>query len=148
MKGKCRFRECKIEVSVYMVIYPQFVLILICRYSVFLTDFLHSIQSACLYVHALFILQTHEEAITELMASIPQLSYRQLPLRLYQVTSKFRDEIRPRFGLLRGKEFVMKDLYTFDVSADAATETYKTVSKAYENIFRRIGIQYVRGKAV
>ncbi|GFG39525.1 hypothetical protein Cfor_00955 [Coptotermes formosanus] len=69
---------------------------------------------------------THEEAITELMASIPQLSYRQLPLRLYQVTSKFRDEIRPRFGLLRGKEFVMKDLYTFDVSADAATETYKT----------------------
>lgn len=82
------------------------------------------------------------------MASIPQLSYRHFPLRLYQVTNKFRDEIRPRFGLLRGKEFMMKDLYTFDVSADAAIETYNAVSKAYENIFRRIGIQYLRGKAV
>lgn len=98
------------------------------------------------YVQAVFTLQTHEEVITELIASIPQLSFRQLPLRLYQVTSKFRDEMRPRFGLLRGKEFVMKDLYTFDVSAEAATETYKAVSEAYENIFRRIGIQYLRGR--
>jgi prolyl-tRNA synthetase len=92
------------------------------------------------------MLQTHEEAVTELMALIPQLSYRQLPLLLYQVNSKFRDEMRPRFGLLRGKEFIMKDLYTFDMSAEAANETYKTVSKAYENIFRRIGIQYFKGE--
>jgi prolyl-tRNA synthetase len=90
--------------------------------------------------------QTHEEAVTELMASVPQLSYRQLPLRLYQITNKFRDEIRPRFGLLRGKEFIMKDLYTFDASAEAASETYEAVSEAYENIFRRIGIQYLRGE--
>ncbi|PNF23894.1 putative proline--tRNA ligase, mitochondrial [Cryptotermes secundus] len=91
---------------------------------------------------------THEEAVTELMASIPQLSYRQLPLLLYQVTSKFRDEMRPRFGLLRGREFIMKDLYTFDTSAEAASETYKAVSKAYDNIFRRIGIQYFKVSAV
>lgn len=119
-----------------------------CRYFILLADPVHSNQSACLYIHAMFILQTHEEAVTELIASVPQLSYRQFPLRLYQITSKFRDEIRPRFGLLRGKEFIMKDLYTFDVSADAASETYQAVSKAYENIFRRIGIQYLRGKAV
>jgi len=119
-----------------------------CRFFILLADSLHAIQSACLYIHAVFILQTHEEAVTELIASVPQLSYRQFPLRLYQITNKFRDEIRPRFGLLRGKEFVMKDLYTFDVSAHAASETYQAVSKAYENIFRRIGIQYLRGKAV
>ncbi|XP_069682738.1 probable proline--tRNA ligase, mitochondrial isoform X2 [Periplaneta americana] len=95
--------------------------------------------------HKEFVLSpTHEEAVTELMASIPELSYRQLPLRLYQVTSKFRDEKRPRFGLLRGKEFVMKDLYTFDVSVEAATETYEAVNNAYTNIFRRIGVKYLK----
>lgn len=81
------------------------------------------------------------------MASVPQLSYRQLPLRLFQVSNKFRDEMRPRFGLLRGKEFLMKDLYTFDVSAEAANETYKAVSEAYGNIFRRLGVRYLRGEA-
>ncbi|XP_021936027.1 probable proline--tRNA ligase, mitochondrial isoform X2 [Zootermopsis nevadensis] len=90
---------------------------------------------------------THEEAVTDLIASVPQLSYRQFPLRLYQVSNKFRDEMRPRFGLLRGKEFIMKDLYTFDVSQEAASETYKAVSEAYENIFRRIGIRYLRVSA-
>jgi prolyl-tRNA synthetase len=53
--------------------------------------------------------------------------------------------MRPRFGLLRGKEFIMKDLYTFDISAEAASETYNTVNRAYEKIFRRIGIQYFKG---
>jgi prolyl-tRNA synthetase len=55
--------------------------------------------------------------------------------------------MRPRFGLLRGKEFLMKDLYTFDVSAEAANETYKAVSEAYGNIFRRLGVRYLRGEA-
>lgn len=99
------------------------------------------------YTPTVLILQTHEEAVTDLIASVPQLSYRQFPLRLYQVSNKFRDEMRPRFGLLRGKEFIMKDLYTFDVSQEAASETYKAVSEAYENIFRRIGIRYLRGEA-
>uniref|UniRef100_A0A8C8GWB6 proline--tRNA ligase n=1 Tax=Oncorhynchus tshawytscha TaxID=74940 RepID=A0A8C8GWB6_ONCTS len=61
---------------------------------------------------------THEEAVTELLASQGTLSYRQLPLMLYQMTRKFRDEPKPRFGLLRGREFYMKDMYTFDVQAD------------------------------
>ena len=80
------------------------------------------------------------------MASISKPSYRQLPLMLYQITSKFRDEMRPRFGLLRGKEFVMKDLYAFDATVEAATKTYETVTRAYESIFNKIGINYVRGE--
>nr|CAD7567633.1 unnamed protein product [Timema californicum] len=87
---------------------------------------------------------THEEAITELIASSPQLSHRSLPLRLYQVTSKFRDEMKPRSGLLRGKEFLMKDLYTFDTTLQAAEETYNAVCNAYDNIFRRIEVGYVK----
>ncbi|XP_067008229.1 probable proline--tRNA ligase, mitochondrial [Anabrus simplex] len=87
---------------------------------------------------------THEEAVTELLASVTQLSYRQLPVRLYQVTSKFRDEMKPRFGLLRGKEFYMKDLYTFDTSEEKARETYEVVSTTYNSIFKRIGVRYVR----
>ncbi|KAJ9600419.1 hypothetical protein L9F63_009275, partial [Diploptera punctata] len=87
---------------------------------------------------------THEEAITELVATISKLSYRQLPLKLYQITSKFRDEMRPRFGLLRGKEFIMKDLYSFDATIEGATETYKIVSTAYESILNKIGIKHIR----
>nr|CAD7438110.1 unnamed protein product [Timema bartmani] len=87
---------------------------------------------------------THEEAITELIASSPQMSHRSLPLRLYQVTNKFRDEMKPRSGLLRGKEFLMKDLYTFDTTPQAAEETYNAVCNAYDNIFRRIGVGYVK----
>ncbi|KFZ61700.1 hypothetical protein N321_11197, partial [Antrostomus carolinensis] len=63
---------------------------------------------------------THEEAVTELVGAQSNLSYKQLPLRLYQVTRKFRDEPKPRFGLLRSREFYMKDMYTFDASAEAA----------------------------
>ena len=55
--------------------------------------------------------------------------------------------MRPRFGLLRGKEFIMKDLYAFDATVEAATETYKIMSTAYENIFKKIGINYVRGNS-
>ncbi|KAK7873022.1 hypothetical protein R5R35_000320 [Gryllus longicercus] len=87
---------------------------------------------------------THEEAVTDLLGSISQLSYRQLPLRLYQITNKFRDEMKPRFGLMRAKEFLMKDLYTFDTSLENAKETYEAVTASYKTIFNRIGVKYVR----
>ncbi|KAM8999788.1 probable proline--tRNA ligase, mitochondrial [Sarcophilus harrisii] len=90
---------------------------------------------------------THEEAITSLMASQKTLSYRQLPHLLYQVTRKFRDEPRPRFGLLRGREFYMKDMYTFDCSAEAAHQTYDLVCDAYGRLFDRLGLRFVRVQA-
>jgi len=84
---------------------------------------------------------THEEAITSLVAGELR-SYRQLPLNLYQIQTKFRDEIRPRFGLMRGREFIMKDAYSFDVSEEKAMETYRQMEKAYRRIFDRCGLQY------
>ncbi|XP_023648586.2 probable proline--tRNA ligase, mitochondrial [Paramormyrops kingsleyae] len=90
---------------------------------------------------------THEEAVTELVASQGTLSYRQLPLLLYQVTRKFRDEPKPRFGLLRGREFYMKDMYSFDTSEEAAHQTYKAVCQAYDRLFRRLGLPYVMVQA-
>ncbi|CAG8527983.1 14724_t:CDS:2 [Cetraspora pellucida] len=89
---------------------------------------------------------THEEEITQLIAS-DVFSYRQLPLRLYQTGKKFRDEMRPRAGLLRGREFIMKDLYTFDVTEEAALKTYEEVNEAYKKIFTRIGLPFVIAEA-
>nr|XP_032826823.1 probable proline--tRNA ligase, mitochondrial [Petromyzon marinus] len=83
---------------------------------------------------------THEEAVTRLLAAQGVASYRQLPLRLYQVTQKFRDEPRPCHGLLRGREFLMKDLYTFDVSERAARQTYGEVFASYRRVFARLGL--------
>lgn len=85
---------------------------------------------------------THEEEITALVANMVH-SYKDLPLRLYQIGRKYRDERRPRQGLLRAKEFVMKDLYTFDVSADAALATYEQVRRAYNNMFDELKIPYL-----
>lgn len=65
---------------------------------------------------------------------------------LYQITSKFRDEMKPRFGLIRGREFLMKDLYSFDVDEQSALETYGKVCQAYEEIFKRIGVNFIKGK--
>ncbi|XP_006005555.1 probable proline--tRNA ligase, mitochondrial [Latimeria chalumnae] len=90
---------------------------------------------------------THEEAITDLIASQGNLSYRQLPLLVYQITRKFRDEPKPRFGLLRGREFYMKDMYTFDVSEEAAQQTYSTVCDAYCSLFNRLGLRFVKVQA-
>ncbi|XP_036825231.1 probable proline--tRNA ligase, mitochondrial [Oncorhynchus mykiss] len=87
---------------------------------------------------------THEEAVTELLASQGTLSYRQLPLLLYQITRKFRDEPKPRFGLLRGREFYMKDMYTFDMSEEAAYRTYESVCQAYTRLFSRLGLCIVQ----
>lgn len=84
---------------------------------------------------------THEEVITDI-ARKELHSYRDLPINLYQIQTKFRDEIRPRFGLMRGREFVMKDAYSFDVSDEAASVSYKKMHEAYKNIFRRCGLEF------
>ncbi|KAM9239014.1 putative proline--tRNA ligase, mitochondrial [Leptosomus discolor] len=90
---------------------------------------------------------THEEAVTELVAAQSNLTYKQLPLRLYQVTRKFRDEPKPRFGLLRSREFYMKDMYTFDASEEAARQTYDLVCNAYRSLFERLGLPFVKVQA-
>ncbi|RCI11444.1 hypothetical protein L249_7338 [Ophiocordyceps polyrhachis-furcata BCC 54312] len=83
---------------------------------------------------SLMLSPTHEEEITKLVSKTLH-SYRGLPLRLYQMTRKYRDEMRPRRGLTRSREFIMKDLYTFDISPQAAIKTYHEVSKAYRAFF-------------
>ncbi|XP_028902371.1 probable proline--tRNA ligase, mitochondrial [Ornithorhynchus anatinus] len=97
--------------------------------------------------HELCLGPTHEEVVTALVASRGGLSSRQLPLLLYQVTRKFRDEPKPRFGLLRAREFYMKDLYSFDASPAAARRTYKLVGAAYGRLFERLGLPVVRVQA-
>ncbi|CAK8713771.1 Proline--tRNA ligase [Candidatus Electrothrix gigas] len=84
---------------------------------------------------------THEEVITDI-ARRELHSYRQLPVNLYQIQTKFRDEIRPRFGLMRGREFVMKDAYSFDVSDEAANQSYQNMHNAYTHIFQRCGLEF------
>ena len=83
---------------------------------------------------------THEEVITALMAAELR-SYRQLPRNFYQIQTKFRDEIRPRFGLMRAKEFIMKDAYSFDTSDEAAQGSYQKMHEAYRRVFLRCGLQ-------
>ncbi len=85
---------------------------------------------------------THEEIITALIRSDVR-SYKQLPLLLYQIQNKYRDEIRPRFGVIRGREFVMKDLYSFDQDEDSLERSYQRMYNAYERIFRRCGLDTV-----
>ncbi|MED3874672.1 proline--tRNA ligase [Lysinibacillus capsici] len=84
---------------------------------------------------------THEEAITTLVRDEIK-SYKKLPLTLYQIQTKFRDEKRPRFGLLRGREFIMKDAYSFHASRESLDETYEDMYRAYSNIFSRLGLNY------
>jgi prolyl-tRNA synthetase len=82
---------------------------------------------------------THEEAITDLVRNHVR-SYRDLPQNLYQIGPKFRDEIRPRFGLMRAREFIMKDAYSFHVDDAQLHETYERMREAYTTIFRRCGL--------
>jgi prolyl-tRNA synthetase len=84
---------------------------------------------------------TSEEVITDI-ARQEIKSYKQLPKNLYQIQTKFRDERRPRFGLLRGREFTMKDAYSFDRDSEAAKASYQTMAKAYRRIFDRFGLTY------
>ncbi|UJX40690.1 proline--tRNA ligase [Desulfovibrio sp. JY] len=84
---------------------------------------------------------THEEVVTDLVRHEIR-SYRQLPINLYQIQTKFRDEIRPRFGLMRGREFVMKDAYSFDKDDAGADASYWAMFKAYTRIFERLGLKF------
>ncbi len=84
---------------------------------------------------------THEEVITDL-ARNELNSYKQLPINFYQIQTKFRDEIRPRFGLMRGREFLMKDAYSFHLSQESLQETYDRMHQAYCNIFTRLGLNF------
>ncbi|MEI2663856.1 proline--tRNA ligase [Rossellomorea sp. LJF3] len=84
---------------------------------------------------------THEEVITSLVRDEIK-SYKRLPLTMYQIQTKFRDEKRPRFGLLRGREFIMKDAYSFHASFESLDETYDALFKAYSNIFSRCGLNF------
>jgi prolyl-tRNA synthetase len=84
---------------------------------------------------------THEEVITDI-ARKEIRSYRQMPLNLYQIQTKFRDEIRPRFGVMRAREFIMKDAYSFDVDEKGADESYQKMVEAYTRIFTRCGLKF------
>ncbi|MEC4985581.1 MAG: proline--tRNA ligase [Oscillatoria sp. PMC 1068.18] len=84
---------------------------------------------------------THEEVITYIARDTIR-SYRQLPLHLYQIQTKFRDEIRPRFGLMRGREFIMKDGYSFHADTESLKKTYQDMNQAYSNMFSRCGLEF------
>jgi len=84
---------------------------------------------------------THEEVITDLVRKEIH-SYKQMPINLYQIQTKFRDEIRPRFGIMRGREFIMKDAYSFDVDEEGANRSYEAMYEAYTRIFERCGLKF------
>lgn len=89
---------------------------------------------------------THEEVITDL-ARTEIRSYKQLPLNFYQIQTKFRDEIRPRFGVMRAREFMMKDAYSFHTNFASLEQTYQTMYQSYSNVFNRLGLKFRAVKA-
>lgn len=89
---------------------------------------------------------THEEIITDLVKSFVQ-SYRQLPVTLYQIQTKFRDETRPRYGVVRACEFIMKDAYSFDTSMEGLEKNYRAMYQAYQRIFSRCGLDPIIAEA-
>jgi prolyl-tRNA synthetase len=89
---------------------------------------------------------THEEVVTDIVRRDLK-SYRQLPVNLYQIQTKFRDEIRPRFGLMRGREFMMKDAYSFHTSSESLDETYRAMEQAYRRIFDACHLDYAAVEA-
>ncbi|XP_026833184.1 probable proline--tRNA ligase, mitochondrial isoform X2 [Drosophila erecta] len=82
-----------------------------------------------------------------MLATTSPISYRQLPLRLFQIGPKFRDELKTRFGLMRAKEFLMKDMYSFDVCEETARETYSVVNAAYDRLFKQLEVPFVKVNA-
>ena len=92
--------------------------------------------------HQMALGPTHEEVITDLVRDLIR-SYKQLPMTLYQIQTKFRDEPRPRFGIVRTREFIMKDAYSFDADIDQLNQSYDAMYEAYCRIFDRCGVPYV-----
>ena len=84
---------------------------------------------------------THEEVITDIIRNQVK-SYKQLPISFYQIQTKIRDEIRPRFGIMRSREFLMKDAYSFHANQASLQETYEAMHRAYTNIFTRLGLLF------
>ena len=84
---------------------------------------------------------THEEVITDIVRNNVK-SYKELPLNIYQIQTKFRDEVRPRYGIMRGREFLMKDSYSFNIDEESLQETYLIMREAYKKILDRIGLEY------
>ncbi len=84
---------------------------------------------------------THEEVITSIVRNEVH-SYREIPMNLYQIQTKFRDEVRPRFGLMRGREFIMKDAYSFDMDVEGAHKSYEIMNRTYRRIFNRCGLKF------
>src|SRR5688572_31618629 len=84
---------------------------------------------------------THEEVVSDIVRRDVK-SYRQLPLNLYQIQTKFRDEVRPRFGVMRGREFLMKDAYSFHVDKASLDITYQAMYECYSRIFERLGLKF------
>ncbi|MGQ9752592.1 MAG: proline--tRNA ligase [Thermoanaerobaculaceae bacterium] len=89
---------------------------------------------------------THEEVITDVVRRRVS-SYRQLPVNLFQIQTKFRDEVRPRFGLMRGREFLMKDAYSFHASKESLDEAYRAMGEAYRRVFQRCGLSFTAVEA-
>ena len=89
---------------------------------------------------------THEEVITDLVR-LNIKSYKELPINLYQIQTKFRDEIRPRYGVMRGREFLMKDSYSFGIDEKSLQDSYELMRKTYKNILEKIGLDYKIVKA-
>jgi prolyl-tRNA synthetase len=89
---------------------------------------------------------THEEVITDLIRNNVK-SYKELPLNLYQIQTKFRDEVRPRYGVMRGREFLMKDSYSFNLDEDSLNESYVLMKETYQKILGRLGLQFKIVKA-
>ena len=84
---------------------------------------------------------THEEVITDLIRNNVK-SYKELPLNIYQIQTKFRDEVRPRYGVMRGREFLMKDSYSFNIDETCLEETYLTIRNTYKKVLERMGLEY------
>ena len=84
---------------------------------------------------------THEEVITDIIRTNVK-SYKELPLNIYQIQTKFRDEVRPRYGIMRGREFLMKDSYSFNIDEDSLQETYLKMRETYKRVLERIGLDY------
>lgn len=117
-------------------------------YSLILSHYLNHMNKHNMINKCFILIQTCEETICNLLSSSGLVPLQILPVKLYQISSKWRDEMKPRHGFLRSREFLMKDLYTFDFTLNNAQETYEEVCEVYENIFKNIGVTFIKGNKI